>query len=602
MKKLLLITAIAAIAIAGCKKKPVEPEVKPQLSVTPTSLSFTAAGETKPLTVTANKAWTLSGHTNATWLTVSATSGNGNATVNITAAENTATMAQSAKLVFTVVGTTPVEVVVTQQAAAEPEPVKTVTVGEQQEELTAGEIGEATFAVATENIVAGETITLNNTNSVAGISLETTATTGDNTIVNIGITAATPAGSHPLTLTIDGITSEPFALEISEAKDDNFAGKGKSDDPYLIYTAEELALLAELVNNGNTKYNDKHYKLMNDIDLSAYGAGWNDGKGWIPIGAKSYFKGNFNGNNHKVSELYINSDDLFNLGLFGAIDGGTVRNLGVEGEISGSINVTVYAGTVGGVAGAIHYGSNIINCYVNVNVATDFVSDVITSRYIHLGGVVGEVYYSRIENCFAAGSVSFLSSFLSVFGYVGGVAGFLYESSMANCYSTSSVSGKGDVGGVAGMVNKSSMTNCYATGEVNGIFNVGGVAGNVNSSSGRVENCAALNPIVLRTEGGNTYFGRVAGVVILAALANNVAWLGMVLIGENTETSEDGTSIHGADITTAEAKTQATYIGLGWAFGSSDASPWKWGGVDYPLPVLYWQDASTYPTLPWHLE
>ena len=93
---------------------------------------------------------------------------------------------------------------------------KTVTVGEQVGALFTGTAGTATFTVTTENIATGSAITLNNT--VAGISLGTTATTGNSTTVSINTTAATPQGAHPLTLTIDGKTSAAFTLNVGGAK------------------------------------------------------------------------------------------------------------------------------------------------------------------------------------------------------------------------------------------------------------------------------------------------------------------------------------------------------------------------------------------------
>jgi len=52
-------------------------------------------------------------------------------------------------------------------------PVKTVTVPAQSGTLTAGTAGTVTFAVTTTNIATGSAITLNNTNSIAGITLAT---------------------------------------------------------------------------------------------------------------------------------------------------------------------------------------------------------------------------------------------------------------------------------------------------------------------------------------------------------------------------------------------------------------------------------------------
>jgi|GEM_PF-3608556 len=94
---------------------------------------------------------------------------------------------------------------------------KTVIVGAQNGTLTEGTAGSVAFAVSTANIPSGSAITLNN--SVVGITLNTAATTGDSTTVTISTTAATPAGNHPLTLTIDGVTSNNFTLGVSGGAD-----------------------------------------------------------------------------------------------------------------------------------------------------------------------------------------------------------------------------------------------------------------------------------------------------------------------------------------------------------------------------------------------
>lgn len=56
------------------------------LSVSSTSLSFTAPGEQKTFIITSNTNWTISN--NATWLSVSPTSGSNNSTVTVISAAN----------------------------------------------------------------------------------------------------------------------------------------------------------------------------------------------------------------------------------------------------------------------------------------------------------------------------------------------------------------------------------------------------------------------------------------------------------------------------------------------------------------------------------
>jgi hypothetical protein len=56
------------------------------LTVSPTTLAFAPAGESNPFTINSNTTWTAS--SNADWCTIDQTSGDGNATITVTAAEN----------------------------------------------------------------------------------------------------------------------------------------------------------------------------------------------------------------------------------------------------------------------------------------------------------------------------------------------------------------------------------------------------------------------------------------------------------------------------------------------------------------------------------
>ena len=85
-----------------------------------------------------------------------------------------------------------------------------------------------------------------------------------------------------------------------------------------------------------------YYVLANDIDLTSYlsegGIGYNDGKGWLPIGAYSDgvydipFTGTFDGNGHTISGFYINNNQLFVGGFFGR-NSGTIKNMKLVGTI-----------------------------------------------------------------------------------------------------------------------------------------------------------------------------------------------------------------------------------------------------------------------------
>ena len=420
--------------------------------------------------------------------------------------------------------------------------------------------------------------------------------------------------------------------------------------PFSISNANQLAGLAVLVNNGTDNFYGRTINLTADIDLSAYGAGYNHGKGWTPIATTTRFSGTFNGNGKTISGLYIKDSTLNWAGLFGYIYSGTVKDLGIKdaditgsdyvggvaGEVAGGSITNSYAtgnvtgrSFVGGVAGYVSYNSSVTNSYATGSVR----------GYFYVGGVAGYVsYYSSVSNSYATGTVSGDGRFVGgVAGYVsynssvtnsyatgnvssgdafvGGVAGGVEDqSTVSNSYATGNVTGESFVGGVAGDVSYySSVSNSYATGTVSGNDYGGGVAGYVYSSE--VKNCAALSSAVVRNPGSTyTRFGRVAGSNG-GSLSNNVANVAMTVMGAAT-TSVDGTNINGIHVFAGYSawnfNNQSLYSsaplfnyysgsgGLGWRFGANDANPWKWGGATYPLPILYWQ--TTVPVFPTHLN
>ena len=373
-----------------------------------------------------------------------------------------------------------------------------------------------------------------------------------------------------------------------DGSDPNFLGAGTSENPYQINTPTQLAKLAELVNEGNTSYNAAHYKLMNDLDISAY----NSGEGWMPIGiAGEYFegaavdnpfKGVFDGGGKKITGLYITFtfERYITEGLFGYLKDATVKNLGVVGaSIRG--NLTNNAG-VGGVAGKMD-GGMVQYCYVIGSV-----------EGASVGGVVGIVNGGTVENCWSGGRVSMDYTSGS---YSGGVAGIVEGGGMVkNCYSTAAVGGTRIVGGVIGLVTTSgTVQNCYSTGSIGsniGRQHIGGVVG--LSSNGVVKNCAALNSSL----SSESTAGRVVGYISTGSdLSGNIAFDGMVVKGD-TVSGGTPTDYNGADKSNAEIRAAGF-----WTMVSGFTADWDnavWTINTGKLPILKGiadQDSS----LPAHL-
>ena len=222
-------------------------------------------------------------------------------------------------------------------------------------------------------------------------------------------------------------------------------GDGSSGNPYQITSCVELQ---EMNNNLNA-----YYVLMNDIDCSDT-VTWNSGAGFVPIGTfSSPFTGTFDGQNHKITGLFINRPSAYYVGLFGT-SSNTIKNVGlVDVKITGSY----YAG---GLVGWNYYGT-ITNSY-----STGSISG---SDYV--GGLVGQNFQGTITNSYATGNVN---------GYnnVGGLVGANYYGTITNSYATGNVSGTNEVGGLVGSNHYGgAITNSYATGSISGIWYVGGLVG-----------------------------------------------------------------------------------------------------------------------------
>ena len=215
-------------------------------------------------------------------------------------------------------------------------------------------------------------------------------------------------------LTLEGCTIGNWVDgggESGEAEDLGYSIQ--NDGSYMVYNANGLMNVAELVNGGKT---DINITLDKNIDLT--------GKVWTPIGTDydNAYTGTFDGGGHTITGLTVTTNDEY-AGLFGYLS-----------------NFNNAAGTV-------------------KNVVMDGIQITCNHRSGYAGGVVG-YSWGTIENCSVSGSVSATVS-------VGGVVGVQRDGSITGCSSSATVKGTLYVGGVAGWTNfGATLTACYATGNV----------------------------------------------------------------------------------------------------------------------------------------
>ena len=375
-------------------------------------------------------------------------------------------------------------------------------------------------------------------------------------------------------------------------------GDGSVDHPYQIATWQNLYWISAPGTVDDLTQEQrwtKCYIQTADITFPQYINTWDNGAGWIPLGyffeyfdGVTYyvidepFSGRYNGNNKTISGLYINrpSKELQGLfgftrnahisnikllnvdvisnykggGLVGKSDGGEVVNCYVTGNVRGT-------NCIGGLVG--DNSSGVSNCYSGVNVRTGEKG----------GSLIGNSETGSINNCYSTGNVIGNN-------YIGGLAGVLHNCAIINCFSTGNTTGTGVcVGGFAGSLDNTTVSGCYSTGYITGVNNTGGLAGQICFSS--ITNCFSIS----NTTALGDYVGGLAGHVLnstikncystgsITATNNNVGGLtgdnqgGAILDSFwDINTSGQTTSAGGSGKTTAEMKTQSTYLEAGWDF------------------------------------
>ena len=236
-------------------------------------------------------------------------------------------------------------------------------------------------------------------------------------IKTTAFTTDIPVERNKLTTVIGNVLTT--ATEIEVRIDDNFAGEyvqsswdGKAKEPqkdaegnWVITEASELAWLADQV-NGTTRaagrtFEGETFKLTKDIDLN------NDR--WTPIGATGKFLGTFDGQNHKITNLFVSETDKTPVGLFS--NARNIKNVKVIGaEIYGHYKAGVIVGD--GLCAKIE------NCHVENAIVK--IVPLNEDDANHAGGIVG--YLSGEPVAYVKGS-SVKNAEIFAFRDVAGIAG-----------------------------------------------------------------------------------------------------------------------------------------------------------------------------------
>ena len=354
-------------------------------------------------------------------------------------------------------------------------------------------------------------------------------------------------------------------------------GTGTQSDLYQISTAQHLANLAYMVNDGK-EYKGKYFVMTNDITLNENVIA-SDGKNtqhnydqykiWKPIGRCGYFSddvfhGTFDGRGHTVKGMVIYNNkkgDIFN-GLFGIVEEAVVKNIHMEDcyiqcDDENPKQLLNGFATYGFVCG-IARNSTFTNCTVSGSFMK-FNAIV----YANIGGIVGQVKggsVTRISNCAFDGNFKYsVPNDTEVSGYnIGGIVGEqtseeTFFSSLQstlhinNCSSSGSVEAYGNdvtntdyvyIGGIGASLTKGTISNCVSSMNIavntTNLFLeclVGGIScGKTYSTSAEIAvyNCAYFGTISIgnKTPEGTIKDLRVCGIGTNSSTTSGCAFYG----------------------------------------------------------------------------
>lgn len=282
-----------------------------------------------------------------------------------------------------------------------------------------------------------------------------------------------------------------------------------TETTYEIDSAEALAGLSKLAAEGNT-FQGISLNLTTDVDL--------DNIEWTPI---AMFMGNFNGNDHKVKNMYV-ALDSGQSGFFEYLQNAVVENLIIENANVNmlSTNSSFYQGVLAGWT----QNSEIKNCGTSGVLKAD-----VTASYVPcIGGFIGSAKgNSVLQNCWSTVKVTVVNEDLPAM--VGGLIGQWENAS-----------------------NGAKIIDCYFGGMIE-------VANNTTSTSGIIGAALSFNGNVVLISGCVSY----GTLIVPEEAAENALHIGALdEYGqvENCIWPDDG-------------KTGVVRLVVDWSIGAATADP-----------------------------
>ena len=288
-----------------------------------------------------------------------------------------------------------------------------------------------------------------------------------------------------------------------------------NENIFVVNTPEQLAWVSEQVNSGTDSFEGKTILLGANLDM---GAKFNsDGTlktgsagAFTPIGVDGNhkFKGNFDGQNHKIYNLYVKTTSD-KAGLIGITEGTFFKNVTVENSYFESND---YAGII---------AQHVVDGRITIDNVQSINNIVKTSNGSYIGGIIGILINGDLTNCVNTSKI---------FGKIaGGIVGHFQRGNLRNNRNTGTIdcNNNDNCGGIAGFLAENAnsgnfevINNNNSGNVINANGNAGGIVGQIIGSSNvniNVNNNTNSGTITV----SNSYAGGMAGYSVCVSYENN---------------------------------------------------------------------------------
>lgn len=282
---------------------------------------------------------------------------------------------------------------------------------------------------------------------------------------------------------------------------------------YYIYSAKGLEEWRKVAAESGTT----NAKLMNDITLT---------ENWGRVGKTNAgdtknkdYTGTFEGNNHQINGLNIETGDGY-IGFIASLGAnGKVQNLSIKVK---SISSTSNGQVMGGIVGNVATDASIENCTLVLENGSRIISEdkVAGNQYgFYAGGIAGKSL-GTIKNCTVLATGD---AFIQAKNSVGGISGYLEGGTMENCH----VSGvslvayvligtpQGDAAGIVGeLKDNAQVIACSSANYKIACGNrAGGIAGRLNGENIVIMGCYSVNGQIDQTYEEQLLIQKAGGIV-----------------------------------------------------------------------------------------